>query len=242
MKDLKRISKLSGIAYLIIFITGIYANFVVLEPLVALDNPSLTVMNLLTQKSAFELAICGFAIMLIFDLLLVWGLYKLFRPVSRHFTFMAAALRFINVLIFGVALYHLIAVLPIITPIDSITNQFSETKVIDLLNDFNNIWLIGLLFFAFHLALLAYLVWKSSAVPKWIGVLLMIAAVGYAIDSFAQLFLLDYPDYESFFALAVIVPGVIGELTLTFWFLFRGNSFVQQLYLSNLNRAKMVKQ
>ncbi|WP_176801406.1 DUF4386 domain-containing protein [Kriegella aquimaris] len=239
MKDLKRISKLSGIAYLIIFITGIYANFVVLEHLVALDNPSLTVMNLLTQKSAFELAIFGFAIMLIFDLVLVWGLYKLFRPVSRHFAFMAAALRFINVLVFGLALYHLIAVFHIVTSIDSITvhNQFLETKVIDLLNDFNNIWLIGLLFFAFHLALLAYLVWRSGAVPKWLGVLLMIAALGYVADSFAQLFLLNYPDYESLFALAVIVPGVIGELTLTFWLLFRSNKFAELPYLSNLNRA-----
>jgi hypothetical protein len=239
MKDLKRISKLSGIAYLIIFITGIYANFVVLERLVQWDNPTLTVINLSTEKSAFKLAIFGFVIMLIFDLVLVWGLYKLFRPVSRDFTLMASVLRFINVLLFGVALYHLIEVLQIITAIDSITvqNPFLETRVINLLNDFNNIWLIGLLFFAFHLALLAYLVWKSSAVPKWLGVLLMIAAVGYVVDSFAQLLLPNYSDYESFFALAVIVPGVIGELTLTFWLLFRSNGFEEQLYLSNLNRA-----
>ncbi|MBM1107788.1 DUF4386 domain-containing protein [Aurantibacter crassamenti] len=239
MKDLKRISKLSGIAYLIIFITGIYANFFVLVRLVELENPTLTVINLSTEKSAFELAIFGFVIMLIFDLVLVWGLYKLFRSVSWEFTLMASTLRLINVLIFGVALYHLIAVFHIVTSIDSITvhNQFLETKVINLLNDFNNIWLIGLLFFAFHLALLAYLVWRSSAVPKWLGVLLMIAAIGYVVDSFAQLFLLNYPDYESFFALAVIVPGVIGELTLTFWLLFRSNKFAELPYLSNLNRA-----
>ncbi len=239
MKDLKRISRLSGVAYIIIFIAGIYSNFFALQRLVELDNPALTVINLSTEKGAFELAILGFAIMLVFDLVLVWGLYKLFRPVGPDLAIMASVLRFLSVLIFGVALYHLIEVLHIVTLINSITvqAQFLDTKVVNFINDFNNIWLIGLLFFAFHLALLANLVWNSSAVPKWLGILLIIAAVGYVVDSFAQLLLPTYSDYEAFFALVVIVPGVIGELVLTFWLLFRSNRFAEQLTLSNPKQA-----
>jgi hypothetical protein len=52
---------------------------------------------------------------------------------------------------------------------------------------------------------------------------LIIAASGYLIDSFANLLLPNYADYEAIFALVVIIPGIIGELSFTFWLLLKGS-------------------
>jgi hypothetical protein len=69
---------------------------------------------------------------------------------------------------------------------------------------------------------LGYLIYKSGYIPKTIGILLFIAAIGYLIDSFANFLLADYVNYKDIFLMIVLVPGVIGELSLTFWLLFKG--------------------
>ena len=90
------------------------------------------------------------------------------------------------------------------------------------LNMFNYTWLIGLIFFGIHLFILGYLIYKSGYVPKFIGGLLLIASLDYLLDSFANFLLPNYNDYKNIFQLIVIVPGIVGELSLTFWLLFKG--------------------
>ena len=76
--SLRNISLISGIAYLLIFITGIYANFTVLEPMISWQDPGETYQILSENQDAFQGAVWAFALMLAFDFFLVWGLYRLF--------------------------------------------------------------------------------------------------------------------------------------------------------------------
>lgn len=48
---------------------------------------------------------------------------------------------------------------------------------------FQAVWDAGLLLFGLHLALAGFAVLRSPATPTWIGVLLLIAGAGYAVDS-----------------------------------------------------------
>lgn len=77
--------------------------------------------------------------------------------------------------------------------------------------------------FGLHLLVLGYLIFKSEYIPGFIGVLLLIAGLGYLIDSFANFLLPNYADYASIFMLIVVVPGVIGELSFTLWLLLKGS-------------------
>lgn len=97
-----------------------------------------------------------------------------------------------------------------------------EAEVMMSIKSFNNTWLIGLIFFGLHLFVLGYLIIKYVVVPKIIGVLLMIASMGYLIDSFANFLLINYAQYQDIFLLIVAVPGVIAELTFSLWLLFKG--------------------
>ena len=50
----------------------------------------------------------------------------------------------------------------------------------------------------------------------------MLSGLGYITDSFAHFLLRDYEEYKTVFMMIVAVPGIVGELYLTLWLLFRG--------------------
>lgn len=227
MVSFKNIARISGIGYLIIFLTGIFANFFVLESLVVPEDANTTIENMANNAPLFRLGLLGFLIMVICDVVLAWGLYILLRPVNQELSLLSAWLRLVNATIFGVALYHLLSVLPLTS--DSVfvgifTFEERSAQVMLSLSSFNHTWLLGLVFFGVHLLILGYLITKAGNMPKMIGVLLIIAGVGYLIDSFANFIMSNYADHKDLFALLVIVPGIIGELSFTGWLLWRGFS------------------
>lgn len=222
--SLRNISLVSGIAYLFIFITGIYANFTVLEPMISWQDPGKTYQILSENQDAFQGAVWAFALMLAFDFFLVWGLYRLFLHAGHRGALVASVLRFINVIFFVIAWYSLAGVSGLLGQPDQ-GSESPATAVMELLNRFDRIWLAGLVFFGLHLLILSRLVVKSPIVPRFIGILLAVAGIGYVIDSCAQWWLPNYEDLETVFSLVVIIPGVVGELSLTLFLLFFSKRF-----------------
>jgi hypothetical protein len=225
MNSLRKISRIAGFGYLIIFITGIYANFFVLQGLVVPDNATETVINISSNGSLFRVGILSFIIMVVFDVILAWALYILLKPTNKNLSLLTAWLRLVNATIFSIALFNLFSVLELLSGADylaALEPAQSDVQVMLLLDSFNKTWLLGLVFFGIHLFLLGYLIFKSGYIPRIIGILLFIAGIGYLIDSFANFLMPNYPDYANIFLIVVIVPGVIGELSITIWLLFMG--------------------
>jgi len=220
---MKQTAKISGIAYLMIFISGFYANFYAVEGLIDLNSTNTTIENLVNNTSQLGYGLLGFIVMLIFDLLLVWSLHMLLKKVNRNISLTASALRFINVLFFCVALLNLFEVYQIMSS-QNLNIQAIETQqsIMSLLKNFNQIWIIGLMIFGLHLVFLGYLIFKSNYIPNSLGLLLIIASLGYLIDGFANLFMYNYTDYKDIFAIIVIMPAVIGEFSFTVWLLIKG--------------------
>lgn len=217
---MKTIARISGFAYLAIFISGFYANFAVVENLIDLGDAAKTFQNLSGNPSQLFYGILGFGVMIFFDAVLVWTLYLLLQGVNKRLSQVASFFRFINVIFFGVALYNLILAYSIVVQpgLDSLN---AETKIMDLVQSFNKIWIIGLIFFGIHLVILGYLTIRSSFIPNWLGILLMLASAGYIVDGLANLFLPSYENYQHVFMLIVVIPGVIGEFSFTLWLLLK---------------------
>lgn len=225
IKSYKNLARLTGLGYLIIFISGIYANFFVLESLVIPEDATLTMKNISDNEMLFRVGFLSFSIMVIVDVLLAWTLYILLKPVSKSLSVLAAWLRLVNGTIFGVALFNLLGVLELMsgkTYLNAFNHEQISANILMHFDNFNNTWLLGLVFFGLHLMVLGYLVYKSGYLPKFIGVLLALAALGYLIDSFAQFLMPNYGNYASVFEMVVVIPGVIGELSFTLWLLFKG--------------------
>lgn len=145
--SLPKAARFAGIGYLIIIITGIGANFFVLENLVVQGNADATANNILANETLFRIGIFSFIVMVIADLLVAWALYIFFKPVNNEISLLAAWLRLVNSTIFAIALYNLFSVLQLLSGADYLTafnsNQL-QAQVMIFLDAFNNTWLIGL--------------------------------------------------------------------------------------------------
>ena len=75
-------------------------------------------------------------------------------------------------------------------------------------------WGAGLLIFGAHLAVLGALVVRTPYSPTVLGVLLVIAGTGYAVDSFGELLFAGYD-------VSVAAFTFVGEVVLIFWLLLR---------------------
>ncbi|WP_369992978.1 DUF4386 domain-containing protein [Winogradskyella sp.] len=217
---MKTVAKVSGIAYVLIFLTGFYANFAILSNLVEIDNPSKTLSNISNSLNSFRNGLLSFLLMFVFDIVLIVTLFKLTKEVNRKLSFLASGFRMLHAIFFSIALLKLYDVFTITNGTNLSVKQ--PNIVLDLLSSFDKFWTIGLLFFGVHLLILGYLATKAHYIPRYIGFLLIQAALGYFIDGFAKLSYDGYYDYQPYFEAGVILTGVIGELSFTIWLLVTG--------------------
>lgn len=218
MNNLNSTARLAGLGYLVIFATGFFANFFVLEGLRVPGNADATAASIVGHLLLFRWGLMAFALMVAIDILLAFPLYRLLNNIDRRVAGASSALRIVNGILFAAALYSLFE----IARLAGMSSVDLNGRVLPLLETFDRIWLIGLIFFGLHLGLMGLLIVRSRFVPKTIGILLLMAGVGYLIDSSAQLFMPDYIEYASLFGAVVIVPAVVGELSLTVWLLVKG--------------------
>ncbi len=179
----KTIQGSGGIAYLLIFISGFYANFVVLEPLRSLGS-ELTWQQLLEQKQDLTRGALAFLLMLLADAWLIFVFYRLSHK-ATCFTWFMAAMRAAHVLFFAIALLQFAAFCATLQDASQNQQLVESWKV--FIRGFDVWWAIGLIFFGAHLVLLAF----SIPWPKVFSLLLIAAGAAYGVDALLFLF---YPD------------------------------------------------
>ncbi len=197
----RTLSIITGISYLIIFFAAIFANFLVLEsiikdPLVAIQENHMMV----------RLGIMAFIITVVFDVVIAWALYELYK--ENILSGLSTLFRMMHAAIMGVAVFTLPVALTL----------SNEQEILNQVDVFNIIWLIGLFFFGIHLILLGRILKK----PKIITISLIIAGVMYMADTGAHFLLENYDDYSSVFLALVAIPSIFGEMALSVWLLVKG--------------------
>jgi|SRR3989338_102961 len=206
--SLRKAATAAGFGLLVMTIMAIFANFFVIESLIVPGDAVITANNIMAHELLFRFAICSFIIVIILDVIVAWALYIFLKPVHRSLSLLTAWFRIVYATIFGVSLFNLVTVLGLLHSSD-------YAQIMISLNAFNDGWNIGLVFFGIHLGLLGYLVLKSNYIPKFLSVLLVIAGLGYLMDSFGKILI---PDYNATIAMFTF----IGELLLMLWLLIKG--------------------
>ncbi|WP_321323624.1 DUF4386 domain-containing protein [Thiomicrorhabdus sp.] len=195
---------IAGGSYWIIFFAAIFANFFVLESL-AMD-PLATVQQSHALVSA---GIMAFMITVVFDVIVAWALYELFK--EHSLSVLSTLFRMMHATIMGVAIFALPAVF-------TLNNNEEILKQVDT---FNTIWLLGLFFFGIHLILLG----KIIAKPKIIAFFLIIAGIMYMVDTAAHFVFPNYEAYASIFLAMVAIPSILGEMSFAIWLLIKGGKY-----------------
>ena len=218
--SVRQAAKIAGVAYVALFVLGIFANFFVREGLVVAGDAAATVANIQDSELLFRFGIVSFLIIFVLDVVIAWLLYIIFRSESRDISLVAAWFRLIYTVFLGVAIIFFFVVLQLLSGADYLSS-FSggqiEAQAMLYLDAFNFTWLIGLLMFGIHLIVLGYLILKSVSLPKYLGVLLVLAGSGYVVDTLAFSILSDYDQYKDVFLAIVAIPSIVGELAFTIW-------------------------
>ena len=221
----RKTARVAGVLYLIIIIAGIAAEFFVRQSLKAPGDAAATAGNIMASEGLFRLGIAGDLMMIISDVALALAFYVLLKPVSNALSLLAAFFRLTQAAILAVNLLNLFFALQLLSGAEYLTvfgvDQLQALALL-FLNSHSIGYSIGMVPFAFSLLVLGYLVFKSDYFPGILGVLLIVAAAGYLIDSFAGFLLPTYDNYETIFALVVFLPAFIGELSMCLWLLIKG--------------------
>ena len=197
----RTLSIIAGISYWIIFFAAIFANFMMLERIT--QNPVGTVVE---HHGLVRAGILAFMITVVFDVVVAWALYELFK--DHPLSLPSMLFRMMHAAIMAVAIFALPLALELTTP-EAILHQ------VDV---FNTIWLIGLFFFGFHLILLGRILGR----PRLIAVFLAIAGIMYAVDTCAHFLLPNYAEHADIFLMLVAIPSILGEMALAVWLLVKG--------------------
>ena len=216
--SLRQAAIVAGVGLLIMTMLAPFAEFYVRQSLVVRGDATTTANNIAANESLFRIAICGYLIVAVLDVVVAWSLYVLLKPVNESLSLLTAWFRVVYAAIFAIALHNLFSVLLLVSGTDYLTvfeTDQLHAQVMLFLNGFSYGWDIGVIFFGLHLFVLGYLVFKSGYIPRILGVLLIITSLGYLVDTFGKFL---SPNYS----VAVATFTFIGEVLFMLWLLLKG--------------------
>ena len=218
-------ARIAGLGYLIIIAAGIFAEFFIRSSLIVVGDATATATNIAASEPLFRAGIASDLIMLVCDVLVALALYVVLKPVNKSLSLLAAFFRLVHAAVYGVNLLNLVVVALLAGGagyLAALQPDQSNALAMLFINAHKYGYAIGLVFFGFHCMVLGYLVFKSGFLPRILGILLLIASIGYLVDSFANVLLPNYADYEPVLTFVVFVPAFVAELSLCLWLLLKG--------------------
>jgi hypothetical protein len=227
MKSISEISpvlkaRIAGILYLVIIVTAAFAEIFVRGQLIVDGAPAATATNILEHESLYRLGGSADLINLVCDTALALLFYELLKPVDRSLSLLAAFFRLTHVAILTISTLFHFAPLILLTGRHDLSVfsavQLQEQALL-YLSFHSKGYTICLVFFGFSCVLLGTLIYRSTFLPRALGVMMTIAGLCYVTSSFANLL---SPAVASHFFPYILLPGAIGEWSLTLWLLVRG--------------------
>jgi hypothetical protein len=222
MNSVKRLARVAGVLYLLITVAAIVAHFYVPSQVIVPGDAAATAANLTASGPLFRFgAIGGELVVLLSEIVLSVILFVLLKPVSKLLSLVAAASRLIMTAIHGINLLNYFFVLLLVSGAGylSVFEADQLHALVMLFLDAHSVgFTIGIAFLTLHVFLLGYLILRSGYWPKVLGILFLIAGLGYLIDSFALLLFAGYETTPGYIALAIAV----GELAFPLWLLIKG--------------------
>jgi len=218
----KNLARIAGFCYLIVIATGLFSEVFVRQALKVSNDALATAHNIQTNEMLYR---CGFVadlINFIVGIPTILIMYHFFKKSNKIILQIALALVIIQTAIIAVNLLNQITPLLLLGN-ESYLNTFQDNQLATLsllsLHIQSQGYGIGLVFFGFYCILIGYVIFKTNAIPKIIGVAYAIAGLCYLINSFTMFLLKGFVN-PLFIYLAI--PILLGELSLCLWLLIKG--------------------
>jgi len=208
----RKASIISGISLIIMTIAAMYSfGFVHTE--IFVDSVSQTIKNI-QSSPIFLTGIIGWLVVIVTDILVTWGFYKVLLTYDKKLALMSLLTRGVYTVFLMVAVYNLFSIQVNI-------NTILENNLLQKLNNFDTIWSLGLIVFGIHLLVVGLAVLKNS--QKILGPLLIIAGLSYVLISVLENFFPTFA-YTTTINNILMLPMIVGELGFGIWLLVKGGN------------------
>lgn len=209
-------ARVAGALYLF---ANIFAPFTLLylpSRFIVRGDAAATASNIMASQMLFRLGIVGTLFTFTANIFLALALYQLLKVVNKNMASLMVILLLVGVPIAMLNELSQLAVLRLLSgasylkayPVDQLQ---ALAYLLLVLHDQG--LLIAHIFFGLWLLPMGYLVFKSGFIPKIVGVLLVIAGLGYVVQSFAA-----FLGYN----VDIILFTGLGELVFLLWLLIKG--------------------
>ena len=209
-------ARIAGIFYFLTFLTGGISAFVGGRLEVSGDAAA-TANNILAHPALFRLGFAADLSVVACYIAVTALFYELFKPVNRSLSLLAAFFSLVGCAIqASICLFHLapFVVLGGAQYLSVFKVEQLQALVYMFLELYAQGFTICFVFFGFYCLLIGYLIFRSSFLPRFLGVLMAIGGLGWLT------FL--YPPLANSLWPYIAAPGILGEGSLTLWLLVMG--------------------
>ncbi len=222
MTSPQKTARFAGILYLVITVAAIFAHFYVPGELIVTGDAAATARNIAASESLFRFGAIGSElIVLLSEIILSVVLYILLKPVNKTLSLIAAVSRLAMTTIHGLNLLNYYFVLQLLNGANYLT-VFGPEQVDALVTLFLDAhsygFTIGIAFLVPHVLILGYLIYESGYFPRILGVLFLLAGVGYLVDTTGLLLVSGYETTPGIIATVIAVA----EIAFPVWLLIKG--------------------
>jgi hypothetical protein len=178
---LPRIARFTGAAYLGVVCCGIFAEFFVRGSLVVPGDAAATASQIADASGFFALGIVADLSMVLLDVGVAYGLYRLLSPVHRRLAIAATAFRLLQASILALNLLNLVRALSLAADPASAPQALAAVETHALFYD------VGLIPFGLACLTLGPLLRRAGG-PRWIALALSATGLVYLVGSFGAVF------------------------------------------------------
>lgn len=210
-------ARLAGVFEALEGLTSAFGQVNVLGSLIVVGNATATAANILKHETLFRLGFASSLIGVVFHLGWAFLFYQLFRPVNRSVSFCAVLVILVGCAIQAVAALLYLAPLLVLTAgssLSALTQPQLQALAYVFLKLNGLAFDTYLVFFGLWCVLTGYLIFRSSFLPRILGVLLAIDGLGWM--TFMS------PPLGHYLFPAIAVASGLAEIPLQLWLLIFG--------------------
>jgi len=221
MNSIKKQARLAGLLYFLASLPAPFGLIYVPSKLIVLNDPTATANNIRASESLLRLGIgCELLSSIIFILVVV-ALYRLFKPVNETYALTMMILILISIPISLLSVVNEVVALIVVNGANFLSvfdaRQLDALAYI-LMRLHSRAILVAEIFWGLWLIPFGILVIQSRFIPRILGYLLFLAALGYLASSVTFLLLSSYGDFVDKFASQL----ALAELPIILWLLIFG--------------------
>jgi hypothetical protein len=215
--NVQRSARLAGLLFLISMVAGGIGEAYVPAQLIVSGDAAATVANIASHNFLYRIGFLTFLIESFCDVTLALLMYVLLKPVNRQLSLLAAFFGLMATATFAFAeLFYFAPTIMTAPYLNSFSPEQLNALVLLSLKFYGYAGMIFTGYYGIAWLVRSYLIWKSTYLPKFLGVLMAVGGFCFLLRNIAMILA---PQYASDVFLMLMFPG---GLAMTGWLLIKG--------------------